>query len=271
MRASDTRDKHQHLIAALSSLKSAAVGFSGGVDSTLLLHAARLALGDAVLAITLAPPFVPHREIREAAALARHLGCRHAILRIPFPEAIRKNPPNRCYRCKQTFFSHIIARAAQEGICHILDGTHVEDLTAYRPGLKILQELNIISPLKDAGLTKAEIRQLSRDLNLPTWQKPADACLLSRIPSGVRVDSALLRRIEAAETFLMEIGFPDVRVRTHGTMARIEVPKDQIPDIVAASIVHGIDLKLKTLGYTHVAVDLAGYQTGSLDAPEDRK
>lgn len=259
-------DAYSDLLAGLRALGAAVVAFSGGVDSTLLLVAAREALGEAVLAVTLAPPYAPAAEIADAKRTAAALGVRHILLELPFPEALRDNPPQRCYLCKRTLFTELLRVAAEQGIDHVLDGTNVDDQSDYRPGRKALAELGIESPLLDAGLTKAMLRELLRERG-QQWDKPSGACLLSRLPHGTHVDEAVLRRIDQAENILRELGFPAVRVRSHGDLARIEVPREMVAAVVEAERVHGIAARLTALGYRHVTVDLAGYRMGSLNEP----
>lgn len=257
--------KYRSLLAGLAARKQAVLAFSGGVDSSFLLHAAGQALGQGLLAVTLDAPYAPRAEIEAAKAMARSLGLRHRVLSVPIPEAIGDNPPERCYLCKKALFRLLLDLAAGEGITCVLDGTNLDDLGDYRPGRRALIELGIESPLLEAGLTKADIRVLSREQGLPTWDKPAGACLLTRIPHGVRVTGTELARIDAAETWLRDIGFPAVRLRSHGELARIEVPREQVVALVAANERHGIAARLTALGYRHVAVDLAGYRMGSLN------
>ncbi|MFP5259873.1 MAG: ATP-dependent sacrificial sulfur transferase LarE [Acidobacteriota bacterium] len=257
--------KYRSLLASLADRKQAVLAFSGGVDSSFLLHAAGQALGQGLLAVTLDTPYAPRAEIEAAKAMARSLGLRHRVLPVPIPEAIGDNPPERCYLCKKTLFRLLLDLAAGEGIACVLDGTNLDDLGDYRPGRRALIELGIESPLLEAGLTKADIRALSREQGLPTWDTPAGACLLTRIPHGVRVTETELARVDAAETWLRNIGFPAVRLRSHGELARIEVPREQVAALVAADRRHGIVARLTALGYRHVAVDLAGYRMGSLN------
>lgn len=261
----DAAAKFDALLTNLAPLGRAVVAFSGGLDSSLLVFAARRALGEGALAVTIDAPYMPRAEQEDAAALARHLGVRHRRLKVPFPEAVRDNPPERCYICKRTLFALLGEIAAAEAGGHVLDGTNQDDLSDHRPGFRALRELGVKSPLLEAHLTKADIRELSRLHGLPTWDKPASACLLSRIPHGVRVEEAELERIDQGEHFLKQLGFAAVRLRSHGDVARIEVPRDMVAEIVAADRAHGIDARLKALGYCHVAVDLAGYRMGSLN------
>lgn len=260
-----TDEKYRNLLGALRSMKKAVVAFSGGLDSTFLLHAARQAMGDGVLAITLATPYMPKAEIGEAVNTAQATGVRHLLLEIPFPEVIRTNPPDRCYLCKKTLFTLILDVAASENIANVLDGTNLDDLGDHRPGMRALSELDIKSPLLAAELTKQDIRDLSREHGLATWDKPASACLLSRIPHGTVIEEAELRRIDEAEHFLKGLGFAAVRLRSHGDLARIEVPRERVAEVVEADRKHAIVARLKGLGYQYVAVDLAGYRMGSLN------
>ena len=257
--------RHRRLLADLAGLKSAVLAFSGGLDSSFLLHAASQAMGEGVTAVTLDTPYAPRAELAEAAELARSLGARHVVLPVPFPETLRDNPPERCYLCKKALFSKLLELAAGEGIAHVLDGANLDDLDDYRPGMRALVELGIVSPLLAAGIGKADIRALSRQAGLPTWNKPSGACLLTRLPHGRRVTAEELERIDTAESWLRGLGFPAVRLRSHGDLARLEVPRDQAPAVLEADARHGIDGKLKALGYRHVTLDLAGSRMGSLN------
>ena len=257
--------RHRRLLADLAGLKSAVLAFSGGLDSSFLLHAASRAMGEGVTAVTLDTPYAPRAELAEAAALARSLGARHVVLSVAFPEALRDNPPERCYLCKKALFSKLLELATNQGIAHVLDGANLDDLDDYRPGMRALAELGIISPLLAASIGKADIRALSKEAGLPTWNKPSGACLLTRLPHGRRVTAEELERIDTAETWLRSLGFPAVRLRSHGDLARLEVPRDQAPAVLEADARHGIDAKLKALGYRHVTLDLAGYRMGSFN------
>ena len=254
---------YRQLLALLSETGGALIAFSGGVDSTLLLHAAQVALGKRVVAATISTPYIPRWEIAEARKFSKARGVDHRILEMGFPEELRMNPPEHCYTCKKLLFTRLLEEAERLKLPAVLDGTNIDDLNDYRPGIRALRELGIKSPLMEAGLSKQEIREMSRHLGLPTWNKPSFACLLSRMEVDRRVDEADFEKVEKAERLLMESGFPAVRVRHHGEIARIEVPREQIADLVEVDRKHGISAAIKELGYRHVTVDLRGYVMGS--------
>jgi uncharacterized protein len=264
------RQKEQYaaLLAEIYGLERVLVAFSGGVDSALLLHAAKRAVGEGVLAVTFATPYSPEEETACAVEFAKSHGVRHMLVKLPIPEDIRNNPPERCYLCKRTLFGELVRIAGEEGIRHILDGSNLDDLGDHRPGRRAVRELGVRSPLLDAGLAKQDIRDLSREYDLPTWNKPAGACLLTRLPHGSDVDEAELRRIDRGETFLKGLGFAAVRLRSHGEVARIELPPEDIAACLESGVRKLIDDRLKELGYRYVSVDLAGYRMGSLNEPE---
>lgn len=266
---SELNRKHERLNRELKALGRVLVAFSGGVDSTFLVSAAQTALGENVQAVTISTPYIPRWEVEEARQLARTIGLRHRVVTLEMPAALRDNPPQHCYICKKHLFTILLKTAEKMGIPHVIEGTNADDLNDYRPGRKALKELKIRSPLLEAGLTKSDIRGLSRLAGLDTWDKPAYACLLSRIPVNTRVETADLDRIEQAERFLMDIGFRAVRVRTHGDVARIEVDPERISELVKADRIHDIQGSLKRMGYRHVSVDLTGYRTGSMNLNED--
>jgi len=262
-----TERRYARLQYILKDMGRVLVAFSGGVDSTLVLKAARDTLGRGASAVTASSVIHPAWETREARDIARAIGVPLRVLRVePLEDrAFATNPPERCYLCKSKIFSRFLAIARSRGIPWVLDGSNADDAGDFRPGMKALSELGIRSPLKEAGLVKAEVRRLSRFLGLPTADKPALACLASRFPYGMEIDRENLRRVGRAEDLLRELGFGQVRVRHHGTVARLEVEPAMIPRLVRADVRGKISRGLKKLGYAYVALDLDGYRTGSLN------
>ena len=264
----ELQEKLDRLKSHLKELNSLAVGFSGGVDSSFLLAVAHEVLGDRALAVTSADVSVPEREVREAKAFCEERGIRQVICRIdPMKEeAYRNNAPDRCYYCKRLIFSEIKRIAEENGISHVAEGSNMDDLGDYRPGLRAVAELSIESPLRTAGLTKSDIRLISKAMGLPTWSKPAYACLASRFVYGEQITEEKLRMIDQAEQFLIEHGFYEERVRMHGNLARIEVPPADIPRLVTGDLREAIYQRFREIGFLFVALDLHGYQTGSMNA-----
>lgn len=263
----DTQNKLDHLKQLLKEMKSLLVAYSGGVDSAFLLKIAVDTLGESVFAVTAESQIHPDFEIEGARELAQKLAVRHQVVQSTEmqDETFLKNPPDRCYHCKKHVFSELKALADQNGIPWIVDGSNADDVGDYRPGMRALKELKIRSPLKEAGLTKTEIRALSKQLGLPTWDRPAMACLASRIPYGTRITPEALKRVAEAERLLHKLGFRQVRVRDHGNIARIEVLPDKKDAFLDREITDLLVLKLKTLGYQYVTLDLEGYRMGSLN------
>jgi len=258
--------KYTSLLNYMKDLGSVVVAFSGGVDSTFLLKAAKEALGDKAAAITIVSPYIPKWEVREAKELSKEIGIRHEFLEVPvIIDEIRFNPKDRCYLCKKAVFSMVKSFAQENGFEHVADGTNSDDINEYRPGLRALEELGIKSPLLKNGLTKKEIRELSKELDLPTWDKPSYACLLSRIPYGTELREEDFEKIEKSERFMMDNGFRAVRVRCHGDLARIEVPKEHLERLFAVDLMDKISSKFKEFGFKYVSLDMQGYRTGSLN------
>ncbi len=264
-------DKYNNLINYLKDLKSVAVAFSGGVDSTLLLKVAKEALGDNAISITIVSPYIPKWEIREARELVDKIGIKSYFVEVPMLEEIRSNPEDRCYICKKSVFNKIKDLAREKGIKYIVDGTNADDTKDYRPGMRALKELDVKSPLLDNSINKEEIRVLSKELQLDTWDKPAYACLLSRIPYNQKIKEKDLDRIEKAEVYMMKLGFRAVRVRSHGNLARIEVPQKERVKLFNEDILDKISKELKELGFKYVTVDIEGYKMGSLNAEINMK
>lgn len=259
-------NKYFNLLNYMKELGSAAVAFSGGVDSTFLLKVAHEALGSRAVAATIVSPYIPKWEVEEAKELAESIGIRHEFIEVPeILEEIRYNPEDRCYLCKNAVFSMIKGFAEGNGLGCVVDGTNADDINDYRPGLGALRELGIKSPLLENGLTKREIREFSKELGLPTWDKPSYACILSRIPYGTRLENEMFSRIENSEKYLMDKGFRAVRVRCHGDLARIEVPGEDMQKLFDAELLQEISAKLKSFGFKYVTMDLQGYRTGSLN------
>jgi uncharacterized protein len=262
-----TERSYARLQSILKDMGRVLVAFSGGVDSTLVLKAAHDALGRGAAAVTAASVIHPVWETREARDIARGIGVPLRVLRVePLDDdAFAGNPPERCYHCKRKIFARFQDIARSRGIPWVLDGTNADDAGDFRPGMKALAELGIRSPLKEAGLVKAEVRALSRFLGLPTAAKPALACLASRFPYGTKIDKGSLERVGKAEDLLRKLGFGQVRVRHHGAVARLEVEPAMIPRLAQADVRGKISRGLKKLGYAYVALDLDGYRTGSLN------
>lgn len=261
--------KLDHVLDIIRDLDSVVVAYSGGVDSTLLLALCLEVLGpDKVLAVTARSATYPESELREAQAIARALGARQRLIQTNELDDPRfaSNPPNRCYFCKQELFSRLWGIARQEGLQHVVYGGNADDLQDHRPGMQAAKEMGARAPLLEAGLTKEEVRTISREMGLPTWDKPAMACLASRVPYGITITPEVLQCIEIAESFLRdEVGLTQFRVRHHPPIARLEVQPQDWERVLAEGTRQCIVAKLRELGYLYIALDLAGYRSGSLN------
>ena len=263
----DRLKKYDDLKKMLKDFGSAAVAFSSGVDSTFLLYAAKEALGDKAFAITAQSCSFPKRERDEAKEFCSSLGIRQVgfesdELNI---EGFSQNPPNRCYLCKRELFGKMMEIAESEGAAVVVEGSNLDDEGDYRPGLQAIKELGILSPLRSIGFTKDDIRALSRHLNLPTWDKQSFACLSTRFVYGETITKEKLGMVDKAEQLLLDLGFHQVRVRIHGTMARIEVLPEEFEKLISEEIRTKITSSLKSFGFTYVSMDLTGYRTGSMN------
>lgn len=267
--SSNIQAKYKKLKGILEEMGSVLVAFSGGVDSSFLLKTANEVLGDEVFAVIASSETYPEKEKEEAIKIAQYLNVRYKIIRtreLENPDFVN-NSPQRCYFCKRVLFSRLKEIAEDEGISCVIDGANLEDTGDYRPGSIAAEELGIRSPLKEARFIKSEIRKLSKQLGLPTWNKPSMACLASRFPYYMRIDMKSLKRVSQAEDFLRALGFSQIRVRHHGQIARIEIEPKEFPEIMEKGVREKIVKTLKKLGYTYITIDLAGYRTGSMNEP----
>jgi uncharacterized protein len=264
---SELVEKLNRLRSLLEPMKSAIVAFSGGVDSSFLLKVTHQVLGDNVLALTTTSPTMPREDLESARALVALIGARHMLVEsnelvIPGYAA---NPTNRCYLCKSNLYTICEERARQLGVEHILDGLNLDDLGDYRPGIRAAEQRRVRHPLVEAGLRKAEIRELSRSLALPTWDRPASPCLSSRFPYGTKITAEALAKVEEGERLLRCLGFKVARVRYHDDVARLELERDEMGRIIEPELADLVFREFRRIGFRFVALDLKGFRSGSLN------
>ena len=262
-----TQQKMDALKSILGDMGSVIVAYSGGVDSAFLAAAANDALGRNALAVTAKSPSLAPAELREAVELAARLGLNHRVVETHEVERedYAANNPNRCFFCKDELYTYLSAYARDEGYVHIANGTNTDDLGDFRPGLNAAKQYGVRSPMVEADLSKADIRELSKDMDLPTWDKPAQACLSSRIPYGSMVTVEALTRIAQAEEFLRGLGIRQLRVRHHDTIARIEVEPQDFLTLTDEAVREQVVAKFREIGYSYVTLDLQGFRSGSMN------
>ncbi len=263
----DLKAKYQRLSDHLKSLGKVAVAYSGGVDSALLLYAANQALGKDILALTASSHLFPERELKETKAFCAELGVRQVILPVEEMKikGFSQNPPDRCYLCKKHLFTLFQNTAGEYGFLVVAEGSNLDDTGDYRPGMRAIAELGIKSPLRECGFTKADIRQCAKELGLKVWDKPSYACLASRFVYGETISEEKLDMVDRAEQFLTDLGFRQMRVRVHGTTARIEIMPEDFPRMIDEQRRKLIADAFKKIGFAYAALDLTGYRTGSMN------
>lgn len=264
----ELHEKQERLKTYLAEKGSLAIAFSGGVDSTFLLKVGHIVLGEQCIAITAVSEVNPHWETEEAEAFCQREGIRHFLVQTNElqDEAFACNDKNRCYYCKKRIFGEVKQIAKEQGISYVAEGSNLDDLSDYRPGLKAIAELNVLSPLRECDLSKQDIRDLSKELGLTTWEKPSFACLASRIPYGERITAENMKKVECAEAYLRSLGLKTYRVRLHGnTLARIEVDPADFPFLTQSKTAEALTAAFRELGILYVTLDLNGFQSGSMN------
>ena len=264
---SDIRIKESALTERIKAARKLAVAFSGGVDSTYLLYKAREVLGDDALAVSVRSQVLTEEEFGRTVSFCDKIGAKQEVIDFDVfsVEDFANNPPDRCYHCKKKIFESVLDSARKHGIEQVADGSNVDDQGDYRPGMHALKELGIVSPLKEAGLTKADIRYLSKEAGLDTWDHPSAACLASRFAYGEKITTEGLSRVASAEKFIRGLGFMGIRVRVHGDIVRIEVRDTDIAEISSEPVRRKVSEELKRLGFKYVTMDMDGYRTGSMN------
>jgi len=265
--------KLESLKSILFEMGGMLIAYSGGVDSTLLLKVAHGVLGAKVLAVTARSETYPSKELKEAEENAKMLGVKHIFISTSEldDENFTSNPPERCYYCKRELLSKLVKLARQYELNYVVDGSNYDDLKDFRPGMKAVSEFGIRSPLKEAMLTKEEIRALLKEMNLPTWDKPPQPCLATRFPYGATITKEKLSKVELAEEFLAAFGVRQLRVRVHDDIARIEVPREDMLILLDEDTCNQIVGRYKALGYTYITLDIQGYRMGSMNEPLQRE
>lgn len=259
-------NKYENLKKIISKYGSCAVAFSGGVDSSFLSKVCYDVLGEKAIAITVVSPMLPESELKDSKDVSSFIGIKHYFIKDEIIEdKVAENPADRCYHCKKIEFGNVKKLSEEKGINIVFDGTNLDDVGDYRPGMKAISELGIISPLRDAGLTKQDIRDLSKNLDLKTWDKPSFACLASRVPYGEKITVEKLSKIEKSEEFIKKFGFKQFRVRVHGDIARIEIAPDEREKLFNINLMDEISKELKSYGFKFVCVELEGYSLGNMN------
>ncbi|MGC8765437.1 MAG: ATP-dependent sacrificial sulfur transferase LarE [Brevinematia bacterium] len=261
------KEKLQSLEKFLKSLNRIAIAFSGGLDSSFLTYFSKKILGkENVLALTVYSPLkLSAEELEESKKIASEIDVNHKIVKFDILEEIRFNPFDRCYLCKKRIFTDLLKIAEENGFTYLCEGTNVDDLADYRPGLKAIKELNVKSPFLEAGITKGDIRYFARKFKLSFWNKPSNACLISRLPYNTEISYELIERIARAESYIKKLGFKIVRVRAHNELARIEIGENEIRKVLKKEILKKIDRELKNIGFKYVSLDCSGYKMGSMN------